>query len=85
MEKLRCGSSSGELPIDMQRTVGEINPRHHLLHLQSRDCSSLRTAVSNTPHTVTMLLSDLVLDYCERLLSILDFHHEWGSIVFIVF
>ena len=38
MEKLRRGGSSGELPIDMQRTVGEINPRHYLLHLHSADC-----------------------------------------------
>lgn len=37
MEKLRCGSGSGELPIDMQRTVGEMNPRHHRLHLQGSD------------------------------------------------
>lgn len=56
MEKLRRGGSSGELPIDMQRTVGEINPRHYLLHLQSPDSSSLRTAVSNTPHIEVMAL-----------------------------
>lgn len=37
MEMLRREGSSGELPIDMQRTVGEINPRHYLLHLQSPD------------------------------------------------
>lgn len=32
IEKLRSRGSSGELPIDMQRTVGEINPHHYLLH-----------------------------------------------------
>lgn len=35
MEKLRHGGSSGELPIDMQRTVGEINPHHYLQYLRS--------------------------------------------------
>lgn len=54
MEKLRCGGSSGELPIDMQRTVGEINPRHYLLHLHSADCTIPLTAVYNTPHIEVM-------------------------------
>lgn len=56
IEKLRHGGSSGELPIDMQRTVGEINPGRYLPHLQSIDCTSLRTAVSNTPHREVMAL-----------------------------
>lgn len=47
IEKLRHGGSSGELPIDMQRRAGEINPGCYLLHLQSIDCTSLRTAASN--------------------------------------
>lgn len=56
IEKLRRGGSSGELPIDMHRTVGEINPRHYVLHLHSADCSSLRAAVSNTAHREVMAL-----------------------------
>lgn len=56
IEKLRRGGSSGELPIDMQITVGEINPRHYVLHLHSTHYTSLRTAVSNTPHREVMAL-----------------------------
>lgn len=55
IEKLRRGGNSGELPIDMQRTVGEINPRHYLLHLHSVDCTSLHTAVSHTAHRESWL------------------------------
>lgn len=66
IEKLRCGSGSGELPIDMQGTVGEINPRHQLLHLQSWDCTSLHTAVSqhsvHSKDTNAVLLCNVMLD-----------------------
>lgn len=54
VEKLRHGGSSGELPIDMQRAVGEINPCLYLLHLHGADCSSLRTAVPNTTRCEVM-------------------------------
>lgn len=56
MEKLRCGGSSGELRIDMQRTVGEINPRHYVLHLQSIDRTSLCAAVSDMAHRSVLAL-----------------------------
>lgn len=65
MERLRCGSGSGELPIDMQRTVGEINPRQHLQSShQSSACTAVRKARTNDA-AETVFLCHAMPDECE--------------------
>lgn len=57
MEKLRHGGSSGELPIDMQRTVGEINPRHYLQYLRSLGAYVLQCLTQHTEKSRLFMFS----------------------------
>lgn len=50
----------GELPIDMQRTVGEINPHHYVLHLHTAQTVAAHVLQRLTQHTVKSCLSSCV-------------------------
>lgn len=59
-KKLRRRGSSGELPIDMQRTAGEINPRHNVLHLHTVAAYVLRSRPQRSHGSLATLRLNLI-------------------------